>query len=157
MDDSILRLYQAVLDARAGEPGFPRTAKLLADGLPKMAKKVAEEALEVGMDAVRGDREAVVLESADLVYNLVVIWADMGIRPEEVWREMERRENLYGIAEKLPKASGAGKGAKVAGRINGNSATSSAAPKDQRSTLACRALQGLRRSLRWTWQRVFRP
>jgi phosphoribosyl-ATP pyrophosphohydrolase len=105
MNDSVKRLYQAVLDARARDPGFSRTAKLIADGIPKMAKKVAEEAVEVGLDAVQGNRDAVVLESADLIYNLVVLWAEIGIVPDDVWREMDRRESLYGIAEKLPKAS----------------------------------------------------
>jgi phosphoribosyl-ATP pyrophosphohydrolase len=45
-----------------------------------------------------------VRESADLLYNLAVLWAALGVRPADVWREMERRENLLGIAEKLPKS-----------------------------------------------------
>ena len=70
-----------------------------------MAKKLAEEAIEVVIDAVNGDGEAVVRESADLLYNLTVLWASAGVRPEDVWREMERREDLLGIAEKMPKSS----------------------------------------------------
>ena len=69
-----------------------------------MAKKLAEEAIEVVIDAVNGNSEAVVRESADLLYNLTVLWASAGVRPEDVWREMERREDLLGIAEKLPKS-----------------------------------------------------
>ena len=46
----------------------------------------------------------VVKESADLIYNLVVLWSVSGVRPEQVWAEMERRERMMGIAEKLPKA-----------------------------------------------------
>ena len=76
--------------------------------MPKMAKKLAEEAIEVGLDAVQGNREAVILETADLIYNLVVVLSEAGITPAEVWREMDRREQLYGIAEKLPKARGDG-------------------------------------------------
>jgi phosphoribosyl-ATP pyrophosphohydrolase len=68
-----------------------------------MAKKLAEEAVEVVIDAMNGDREAVVKESADLIYNLVVLWVSSGIRPEDVWKEMDRRERLLGIAEKVPK------------------------------------------------------
>jgi phosphoribosyl-ATP pyrophosphohydrolase len=67
-----------------------------------MAKKLAEEAVEVVIDAMNGDRDAVVKESADLIYNLVVLWISSGIRPEDVWREMDRREHL-GIAEKVTK------------------------------------------------------
>jgi phosphoribosyl-ATP pyrophosphohydrolase len=57
----------------------------------------------VVIDAMHGDRDAVVKESADLIYNLVVLWVSSGIRPEDVWKEMDRRERLLGIAEKVPK------------------------------------------------------
>ena len=70
-----------------------------------MAKKLAEEAIEVVIDAVNGNTDAVVRESADLLYNLTVLWASAGVQPEDVWREMERREDLLGIAEKLPKSA----------------------------------------------------
>jgi phosphoribosyl-ATP pyrophosphohydrolase len=68
-----------------------------------MAKKLAEEAIEVVIDAVNRNPDAVIRESADLLYNLTVLWASAGVRPEDVWHEMERREDLLGIAEKLPK------------------------------------------------------
>ena len=103
MVDSVFKLHTAVLAARTRDPAFSRTAKLIGEGLPKMAKKLAEEAVEVGLEAVQADRERVILESADLIYNLVVLWSEIGIAPQDVWREMDRREQLYGIAEKLPK------------------------------------------------------
>ena len=62
--DPIERLYLAVLAARGGDPAVSRTAKLFREGLPKMAKKVAEEAVEVGLDAVQFEREGVVRETA---------------------------------------------------------------------------------------------
>ncbi len=68
-----------------------------------MAKKLAEEAVEVVIDAMNGGREAVIKESADLIYNLVVLWVATNIRPDDVWKEMDRRERLLGIAEKVPK------------------------------------------------------
>ena len=68
-----------------------------------MAKKLAEEAVEVAIDTMHGDVDAVVRESADLLYNLVVLWVASGVHPKDVWTEMERREQLLGIAEKLPK------------------------------------------------------
>src|SRR6185312_11020770 len=105
MSDSIDRLFLAVLAARYLDPATSRTAKLFQRGPSKMAKKLAEEAIEVVIDAVNGDAQAVVLESADLLYNLAVLWASAGVRPEDVWREMDRRENLLGIAEKLPKSA----------------------------------------------------
>jgi phosphoribosyl-ATP pyrophosphohydrolase len=68
-----------------------------------MAKKLAEEAVEVVIDAMHGQNEAVIRESADLIYNIVVLWVHSGVHPDEVWAEMRRRERLFGIAEKLPK------------------------------------------------------
>ncbi|UPJ49105.1 phosphoribosyl-ATP diphosphatase [Bradyrhizobium sp. 200] len=105
MSDSLERLYQAVIAARDLDPATSRTARLFQRGPSKMAKKLAEEAIEVVIDAVNGNSDAVVRESADLLYNLTVLWASAGVKPEDVWREMERREDLLGIAEKLPKSA----------------------------------------------------
>jgi phosphoribosyl-ATP pyrophosphohydrolase len=104
MADSLERLYQAVLAAKELDPATSRTARLFQRGPAKMAKKLAEEAIEVVIDAVNGNREAVVRESADLLYNLTVLWASAGVQPDDVWAEMKRREVLLGIAEKLPKS-----------------------------------------------------
>ena len=103
MADSIARLHTAVLAARDGDPAKSRTTKLLQAGRAKMAKKLAEEAVEVVIDAMHGQPDAVVRESADLIYNLVVLWVHAGVSPDDVWDEMRRRERLFGIAEKLPK------------------------------------------------------
>ena len=103
MPDSVTRLYNAALACRHDDPSTSRTARLLRSGRSKMAKKLAEEAIEVVIDAVNRDSDAVIRESADLLYNLTVLWASAGVRPEDVWREMARREDMLGIAEKLPK------------------------------------------------------
>jgi phosphoribosyl-ATP pyrophosphohydrolase len=103
MTDSIDRLHQAVVAAKTGDPATSRTARLLRSGRSKMAKKLVEEAIEVVIDVMDRNPDAVIKESADLVYNLVALWVEAGIAPRQVWAEMERRERLYGIAEKLPK------------------------------------------------------
>jgi phosphoribosyl-ATP pyrophosphohydrolase len=103
MSDSLERLYAAVVAARDLDPAVSRTARLLRSGQAKMSKKLAEEAIEVVIDAMNGEREAVIRESADLVYNLVVLWAEAGVDPQDVWDEMARRERLFGLAEKVPK------------------------------------------------------
>ena len=103
MADSIARLYSAVIAARGSDPAKSRTARLLRAGRAKMAKKLAEEAVEVVIDAMHGQTEAVVRESADLLYNLVVLWVQLGVLPDDVWAEMRRRELMFGIAEKVPK------------------------------------------------------
>ena len=103
MTDSVTRLYEQVLAAKGGDSATSRTARLLRSGRAKIAKKLAEEAVEVVIDAMHGNREAIVRESADLLYNLTVLWVSASVRPEDVWAEMKRRERLFGIAEKLRK------------------------------------------------------
>ena len=117
MSDSLERLYQAVIVAKDLDPATSRTAKLFQRGPARMAKKLAEEAIEVVIDAVNGNTEAVVRESADLLYNLTVLWASAGVTPEDVWREMERREDMLGIAEKLPKMPKVLAGKAAAGKV----------------------------------------
>ena len=103
MSDDLLRLYEAVLERKGRPASDSRTAKLFAAGPKKIAKKVGEEAVEVALDAMAEDRQGVVNESADLLYNISVLWAAMDIHPDEIFAELRRRESLYGIAEKLPK------------------------------------------------------
>lgn len=107
MADSLDRLFSAVLEARDLSPSASRTSKLFRHGVQKMAKKLVEEAAEVGFDAVQMNRESVILESADVLYHLAVIWAECGVTPGVVMAEIDRRERAYGIAEKLPKHAGA--------------------------------------------------
>ena len=127
MTEPIQTLYEAVLASRQKDAGASRTAKLLREGTVKVAKKLAEEAVETGHEAILGNRKGTIEESADTLYNLVVLWADAGIRPEDVWAEMRRREEMMGIAEKLPKvlppppkpAARAAEGEKPAKRLRG--------------------------------------
>src|ERR1700690_1877370 len=114
MTDSLDRLFAAVQEARDRNPAVSRTSKLFRDGVQKMAKKLAEEAIEVGLDAVQMNRESVILESADVLYHLAVIWAECGVSPEDVLGELDRRERIYGIAEKLPKQASAAQGRRLA-------------------------------------------
>ncbi len=101
--DRLAELASAVEQERARAGAASRTGRLLASGLPKMAQKLVEEAGEVVVDAMRHDRRAVIEESADLLYHLTVLWTELGIRPDDVWLEMDRRRALLGLAEKLPK------------------------------------------------------
>jgi phosphoribosyl-ATP pyrophosphohydrolase len=103
MTDSLHRLFDAVAASRNKDPLTSRTGRLLRSGKRKIAKKVAEEAAEVALDAVAGTRQEVIRESADLLYHLVVLWAATSVQPKDVWAEMDRREKVLGIAEKIPK------------------------------------------------------
>jgi phosphoribosyl-ATP pyrophosphohydrolase len=102
-DGRLERLARAVAEVRAGVRVSPRTSKLFASGAPKMAQKVIEEAAEAGIEAIRGDRNALIHETVDLFYNLSALWAELDVLPADIWREMDRREAAFGMAEKLPK------------------------------------------------------
>ncbi len=101
IDNDILTRLFATIEARKGaDPASSYTAKLLAAGTPKIAKKLAEEAAETMLAAVAEGPDALKRESADLLYHLLVLWAAEGVRPEDVWAELTRREGVSGIDEK---------------------------------------------------------
>lgn len=103
--DPIHQLESDLRQAARDPVRFPRTAKLLSAGTPQKAKKMVEEATELAIEAVRDDRQAAVHETADLLYNLLVLLDGLQIPFDEVCRELARRRIAYGIAAKLPKAS----------------------------------------------------
>ena len=96
----IERLFQTIESRRGADPQTSYTAKLFSKGTQRIAQKVGEEAVETVIAAVAGDKEHVVSESADLMYHLCVLWADAGVRPEDVFQTLEKREGISGIAEK---------------------------------------------------------
>jgi phosphoribosyl-ATP pyrophosphohydrolase len=98
------RLWSVVMSRRSANPALSHSARLLSRGTDKVAQKFGEEAVECLIEAVAGRREAVIGESADVLYHLIVRWVDAGVRPEEVWNELVRREGVSGIAEKASRA-----------------------------------------------------
>ncbi|MFM7344135.1 MAG: phosphoribosyl-ATP diphosphatase [Tagaea sp.] len=94
------RLFKTIESRRGADPSTSHTAKLFQKGTKKIAQKVGEEAVEVVIEAVKNKRERTISESADLMYHLLVLWADARIEPREVWAELARREGMSGIAEK---------------------------------------------------------
>lgn len=96
----LARLYAVIESRRGADPDSSYTARLLAGGRRAIVRKLGEEALETMMEGLEGDRDKLVRESADLVYHLMVLWADAGIAPDEVWHELARREGISGLAEK---------------------------------------------------------
>ena len=94
------RLYQVIEGRKGGDPSSSYTAKLFARGRGKIAQKLGEEAVEAVIEGVRGDADALAAESADLLYHLLVLWADAGVKPADVWRALAAREGIGGLAEK---------------------------------------------------------
>ncbi len=85
---------------RDANPAVSHSARLLSRGVAKVAQKFGEEAVECLIEAVAGNNEALVAESADVLYHLLVLWVSADVHPSEVWAELERREGISGIAEK---------------------------------------------------------
>ncbi len=94
------RLWDVVLSRRDASPTISHSARLLSRGTAKVAQKFGEEAVECLIEAVAGNTEALVAESADVLYHLLVLWVSANVHPSEVWAELERREGISGIAEK---------------------------------------------------------
>jgi phosphoribosyl-ATP pyrophosphohydrolase len=99
-----LERLAAVIATRAGgDPEASWSARLIADP-PLAAKKLAEEGVEMALAAVQGDRSAVVREGADVAYHFLALLAASGVSPDEVARELMRREDRSGLQEKATRA-----------------------------------------------------
>ena len=98
------RLWQVVMERRNADPSVSHSARLLARGTGKVAQKFGEEAVECVIEAVQGNKAALIGESADVLYHLLVVWVASGVTPAEVWAELHRREGVSGIAEKASRA-----------------------------------------------------
>jgi len=113
-DARVLDKLAATIEKRRGDdPEKSYTAKLLSKGTKHVAKKLSEESAEAVIDAVSGNKDGLVRESADVLYHLLVLWADAGIAPARVWAELARREGTSGIAEKRARATTAKKSGKA--------------------------------------------
>jgi len=106
MSEVLDNLYKVIAGRKGADPSESYTAKLFSKGPEKITQKVGEEAVETVIAALVKDKDAVVAESADLLYHLMVLWADKGVEPNEVWAELAKREGISGIAEKESRSKG---------------------------------------------------
>ena len=91
----------ATIDARKGaDPSQSYTAKLLAAGVEKCARKFGEEAIETVIAAIQRDKGELAKESADVLYHLLVLWAAAGITPQDIYAILAAREAQSGLEEK---------------------------------------------------------
>ena len=98
------RIFETIISRHRENPNTSYTAKLFSKGRGKIACKLVEEATETIVAALHEGEEKVVSESADLLFHLLVLWADLGIEPARVWEELSRREGISGIDEKDARA-----------------------------------------------------
>jgi len=94
------QLYETLKSRRGTDPATSYTAKLFSRGRSKVAQKFGEEAVETVIAALAETPDKLVGESADLLYHLLVLWAECGIEPYQVWAELESRQGVSGIDEK---------------------------------------------------------
>jgi phosphoribosyl-ATP pyrophosphohydrolase len=99
------RLFGVVESRRDADPLVSHSARLLSRGPAKVAQKFGEEAVECLIEAVAGNRDALIAESADVLYHLLVLWVSSGVNATDVWAELVRREGISGIAEKAARAN----------------------------------------------------
>lgn len=101
MTDILDRLARTIAEKRAADPQSSWTAQLLAAGPERAAKKFGEEAVEAVIEAVRGDRDRLAAEAADVLYHLLVMLATREIELDEVLKVLEEREGISGVDEKV--------------------------------------------------------
>jgi phosphoribosyl-ATP pyrophosphohydrolase len=98
VDGAVLdRLYKVIDSRKGADPAVSNTARLFAKGTEKIAQKLGEEAVETLIEGVRGSKKRLAEESADLLYHLLVLWADRSLKPGDVWAALMRREGISGI------------------------------------------------------------
>jgi phosphoribosyl-ATP pyrophosphohydrolase len=100
MTDGLDRLFATIAARKAADPGTSYSAKLLAAGVEKCAKKFGEEAIEAVIAAIQKDKTELAKESADVLYHLAVLWTASGITPEDVYAVLKTREGMSGLEEK---------------------------------------------------------
>jgi phosphoribosyl-ATP pyrophosphohydrolase len=99
-------LYETIEARRGGDPEASYTAKLFDRGRRKIAEKFGEEAIELVVATLAEGPDQMVRESADVLYHMLVLWADRGIKPAEVWNELASRQSQSGLDEKKSRKKG---------------------------------------------------
>src|SRR5882762_8595530 len=94
------KLFATIASRKGADPSQSYTAKLLAGGVEKCAKKFGEEATEAVIAAIQKDKTELAKESADVLYHLAVLWAASGLTPDDVYAVLKAREGQSGLEEK---------------------------------------------------------
>ena len=100
MTHTLDTLFATIESRKGADPSESYTAKLFHGGTPLIARKLGEEAVETAVAALTEDKTSVAKESADVLYHLLALWAELGLDPQEVWDELDRRTGQSGIEEK---------------------------------------------------------
>jgi phosphoribosyl-ATP pyrophosphohydrolase len=104
MSDALDKLFATIASRKGADPSQSYTAKLLAAGVEKCAKKFGEEATEAVIAAISRDKTELAKESADVLYHLAVLWAASGLTPDDVYAVLKAREGQSGLEEKASRS-----------------------------------------------------
>lgn len=104
MSDFFNDLFETIKSRKGADPDSSYTASLYAKGTAKIAQKVGEEAVETCIEALQGDKNKLAAESADLLYHLMVLWADQGLTPDDVMAVLQKRQGTSGHDEKASRS-----------------------------------------------------
>ena len=97
---SLAQLNDRIAERAAASPEESYTARLLADGVDRCARKFGEEAVELVVAAVSRDRRGLSAEAADVLYHLLVVFKSADVTLDEVLAELDRRTGQSGLEEK---------------------------------------------------------
>jgi phosphoribosyl-ATP pyrophosphohydrolase len=100
------KLFATIASRKGADPTQSYTAKLLAAGVEKCAKKFGEEATEAVIAAIQQDKTELAKESADVLYHLAVLWVASGLTPDDVYAVLKSREGQSGLEEKASRTKG---------------------------------------------------
>ena len=94
------QLFLVIEERKDADPSSSYVASLHAKGTEKIAEKIGEESTETIIKAIKGDKENLAQESADLLFHLMILWSDAGLKPQDIFDVLEKRQGTSGIEEK---------------------------------------------------------
>jgi len=98
-------LFETIQSRKDTDPKASYVASLFDKGTSKVAEKVGEEAVETIIEAIKGDKEKLTAESADLLFHLMILWSDQGLTPDDIFEVLKSRQGTSGIEEKASRTS----------------------------------------------------
>lgn len=93
-------LFEIIKDRKKADPKSSYVASLYSKGTAKIAQKVGEEAIETVIEAIQGNKATLTQESADLLFHLMVLWADQDLDPNDIMYILKQRLGISGLKEK---------------------------------------------------------
>ena len=101
MSQEILnQIFETIESRKGADPDSSYVASLFEKGREKIAEKVGEESIETIIEAIKDDKEKLASESADLLFHLMILWSDAGLKPNDIFDILSARNGISGHDEK---------------------------------------------------------